>query len=68
MHAGPVNDTGTQLAVAWNESSSTATIVFKGSTSREDWLTVRPLPQLQLKYQVIDNLHPDTCTYCSSVS
>mmetsp|Transcript_18367 Transcript_18367/g.55306 ORF Transcript_18367/g.55306 Transcript_18367/m.55306 type:complete len:738 (+) Transcript_18367:203-2416(+) len=36
---GPVNDTGTQLAVAWNESSSTATIVFKGSTSREDWLT-----------------------------
>lgn len=52
MHAGPVNDTGTQLAVAWNESSSTATIVFKGSTSREDWLTVRPLPHMHLSHSI----------------
>ena len=39
--AGPVNGTGTQLSVAWNASARTATIVFKGSTTREDWITVR---------------------------
>ena len=40
--AGPVNGTGTQLSVAWNATARTATIVFKGSTTREDWITVRP--------------------------
>ena len=41
VFAGPVNGTGTQLSVAWNASARTATIVFKGSTTREDWITVR---------------------------
>lgn len=39
VQIGPVNGTGTQLSVAWNASARTATIVFKGSTTREDWIT-----------------------------
>ncbi len=41
LPAGPVNTTGTKLAVAWNATTKTATVVFQGSQSQEDWITVR---------------------------
>lgn len=44
LPAGPVNTTGTKLAVAWNDTTKTATIVFQGSQSQEDWITVRAAP------------------------